>query len=161
MMGIDPLGLWIWGDPLPQDLVDGAAGFGDGLSGGLTDWMRDQMGTNGSVNKCSPNYSNSHTAGAGSSLGLGAGRLVYAGLAKGYSMTASSGTAASAFRSQLRGYFGGGKSLRPPNLSKYPTDDLLREAAGRTNPYANAMGAGAAGMGANGLAGDDGCGCSQ
>jgi hypothetical protein len=37
---------------------------------------------------------------------------------------------------------GAAKNFRPPNLSRYPTDNALRAAAGRTNPYVNAAGAG-------------------
>lgn len=58
----DPLGLWAWGDPLPQGVVDVAAGFGDGVSFGLTNLMRNGLGTNGSVNKCSASYSDGHLA---------------------------------------------------------------------------------------------------
>ena len=47
------------GDPLPQGVVNAAAGFGDGISFGGTDWIRGQMGTNGSVDKCSLTYSSS------------------------------------------------------------------------------------------------------
>jgi len=158
---IDPYGLWALGDPLPQGLVDGVTGFGDGLSGGITSWIRDRAGIDGGVDKCSTAYRRSRTTGNATSLTLGGGRLVYAGLAKGYSLTASSGAAASAGRSQLRRLFGGGGSLRPPNLSRYPTDAALRAAAGRTNPYANAAGAGLAGLGANDLANGDECECSQ
>ena len=156
----DPYGLWV-PPPAPQWLVDGATGFGDGLSGGITSWIRDQAGIDGGVNKCSSLYSGSRTTGNVASLTLGGGRLVYAGLAKGYSLTASTGRVASAGRSVLRRLFGGGGSLRPPNLSRYPTDAALRAAAGRTNPLANAAGAVAAGLGANDLANGNECECSQ
>lgn len=151
---IDPYGLWAWGDPVPQPIVDYAAGFGDAASLGLTSLVRDAMGTNDSVDKCSTSYS----AGSWTTAAFGAGRLAYAGLARGYSMFTSSGAAASVFRSQLRGVFGGGPSLRPPDLTRYATDDALRAAAGRTNPYANAYGTGAAAAGAYG---GSGCGCDQ
>ncbi|MFC6980494.1 RHS repeat-associated core domain-containing protein [Microbulbifer taiwanensis] len=59
----DPYGLWAWGDPLPQWMVDGAAGFGDTISFGITDKVRDWMGTNGAVNKCSDAYGNGELAG--------------------------------------------------------------------------------------------------
>jgi len=52
----DPLGLWAWGDPLPQGIVDGIAGFGDSASFGLSNWARNQLGSNGAVNKCSESY---------------------------------------------------------------------------------------------------------
>jgi RHS repeat-associated protein len=156
----DPYGLWV-PPSLPQWAVDGITGFGDGLSGGITAWLRDQADIDGGVDKCSRVYRRSRTTGNVASLTLGGGRLVYAGLAKGYSLTASSGAAASAGRSQLRRLFGGGGSLRPPNLSQYGTDAALRAAAGRTNPYFNAGGAFVAGIAANDLANGDECECSQ
>lgn len=89
---------------------------------------------------------------------VGGARLAYAGLAKFGAARAESGVAASAFRSNLRTWFGGGKTFRPPNISKYETDAALKAAAGRTNPPANAWGAGAAAAGATG---GSGCDCSD
>ncbi|MGF6492563.1 RHS repeat-associated protein [Luteibacter sp. 621] len=72
----DPYGLWAWGDPLPQGLVDFAAGFGDTVSFGLTDWTRDQLGTNDVVDHCSRSYTAGQVAGvaldfaAGGAAGL-------------------------------------------------------------------------------------------
>ncbi len=71
IMLIDPLGLWSWGDPLPQGLVDGVAGFGDAFGAGL---IRDALGIDGGVNKCSPAY---NTATAIGSLWGPMGRLGY------------------------------------------------------------------------------------
>lgn len=68
---IDPYGLWALGDPLPQGLVDFSAGFGDTISFGLTDWVRDQMGTNSAVNKCSGGYSAGEWAGIGYGFAAG------------------------------------------------------------------------------------------
>ena len=161
MIYYDPYGLWAFGDPLPQGLVDGVTGFGDGLSGGITSWIRDRAGIDGGVDKCASTYRRSRTTGNAYSLTLGGGRLLYAGLAKGYSITASSGRAASAGRSLLRRLFGGGGGLRPPNLSQYTTDAALRAAAGRTNPYFNAAGAAVAGLAINDLVNGDECECSQ
>jgi hypothetical protein len=42
---------------LPQGVVDFSAGFGDTLSFQITDWVRNQMGTNTAVRKCSSSYS--------------------------------------------------------------------------------------------------------
>ncbi len=152
----DPYGLFSAADlpTLPQGLVDSVTGFGDSVSLGLTGLIRDASGIDGGVNKCSDAY----RYGGYGAFALGGSRLVYAGLAKGYSAVASSGAAASAFRSGLRTAFGGGKSFRPPNLAKYPIDDALRGAAGRTNPIANAIGAGVA---VSGAVNTSGCGCSQ
>ncbi len=133
-----------------QEMVDRAAGFGDGLSGGLTAWARDGAGIDG-VNECSAAYSSSRTTGNLATLTMGGGRLAYAALAKGYSVAASSGAAASAGRHSLRRLFGNSGSLRRPNLSKYNTDAALRAAAGRTNPYFNVAGAATAGLSANDL----------
>lgn len=70
----DPLGLWAWGDPLPQELVDFSAAFGDTISFGATNAVRDWMGTNGSVDKCSGSYSAGEWAGV--AYGFAAGGAV-------------------------------------------------------------------------------------
>jgi uncharacterized protein RhaS with RHS repeats len=140
--------------PLSQGVVDAVTGFGDAASLNATSLIRDAAGIDGDVDKCSTAY----RAGGWATFALGAGRLAYAGLAKGFSIFAASGAEASAARSALRRVFGGGQSLRPPNLTQYPTDAALRAAAGRTNPLANAAGAAAA---ASGAAKGSGCGCSN
>jgi RHS repeat-associated protein len=71
LMYMDPYGLWVWGDPLPQGLVDYSAGFGDTLSFGLTDWARNQMGTNGAVNKCSGYYTMGEWSGIALDVAIG------------------------------------------------------------------------------------------
>jgi len=48
---IDPLGLLTW-----WDVANGVVGFGDGVSFGLTVWIRDRMGTNGVMDRCSNTY---------------------------------------------------------------------------------------------------------
>jgi RHS repeat-associated protein len=77
----DPYGLWAWGDPLPQGLVDGITGFGDGVYSGITFGLgnlqdvRDLARIDGGVDHCSTTYQVSHLAGAiegGAALG-GAG----------------------------------------------------------------------------------------
>lgn len=59
----------------PQWLVDASAGFGDAVSFGLTDVVRDAMGTNDVVNKGSGAYL------GGTVAGVAAGTVVTAGLA--------------------------------------------------------------------------------
>ena len=71
VMYYDPMGLWRWGDPIPQPAVDFSAGFGDTISFGVTYWARDQMGTNGAVDECSGGYSAGEWAGIG--FGFAAG----------------------------------------------------------------------------------------
>jgi len=148
---VDPDGLL---PSLPQGLVDFSAGLGDGLLLGTGPYIRDALGI-GSVRTCSCAYS----AGSWASLAGGAGRLAYAGLAKAGSALASSGQAASAFRSELKACMSGGltKDIRKPDLGKYGSDDALRAAAGRTNVGVNAYGGGVAGAGGIGVAG--GCSC--
>ncbi|ODS24521.1 hypothetical protein AB835_03530 [Candidatus Endobugula sertula] len=108
------------------------------------------------VDQCSNSYRN------GGYVAFGGARLAYAGLAKGGSLLASSGVAASQFRNKLKNKFrlGAGKNWKCPNLSKYPTDDALRVAEGRTNTLINTYGAGVAAAGAYG-ASDAGCECNQ
>ncbi len=58
----DPTGLWAWGDPLAQGIVDVAAGFGDGISTiftfGLysTADLREDLNIGGGVDDCSVAY---------------------------------------------------------------------------------------------------------
>jgi RHS repeat-associated protein len=155
LMYTDPYGLFSAADlpQLPQGVVDFSAGLGDALLLGTGSSIRNALGIGG-VNECSGEYS----AGGYASFAFGGGRLAYAGLAKGGSLLASSGVAASKFRGNLKNAFrlGGGKGWRRPNLSKYPTDDALRAAAGRTNTPINAYGAGVTTAGAYGASG---CGC--
>ncbi|OZB75628.1 MAG: hypothetical protein B7X29_10195, partial [Halothiobacillus sp. 13-55-115] len=75
IMFYDPYGLWAWGDPFPQGLVDFSAGFGDTVSFGATDWVRDQMGVNDAVDKCSGAYTSGTYAGYGWGAGLGGAGL--------------------------------------------------------------------------------------
>jgi hypothetical protein len=160
---IDPLGLMYLEDydrlvinelPLmPQELVDYSAGLGDALLLGFGDNLRDALDIGG-VNRCSTAY----RYGGLTSFAVGSSRLAYAAVAKGYSVVASSGAAASTFRAGLKNAFrfGAGKNWRLPDLSRYPTDEALRAAAGRTNPYINAYGAGVAAAGVS--SGED-CTC--
>ena len=153
---VDPYGLWAWGDPVPQWLMDYSAGLGDAASLEITSLVRDAMGTNDQVDKCSTAYK----AGGWSGFALGAARVAYAGLAKVGAAAAASGVEASTFRSALRRAFGGGNSFRPPDLFKYATDDALRAAAGRTNLLGNTWGAGVAAAGAYGGSGGA-CSCQR
>jgi RHS repeat-associated protein len=66
----DPLGLWEWGDPLPQGLVDFTAGFGDHLSFGLTNVVREATGLNGVVNKCDGLYAAGRKSALAMEIGL-------------------------------------------------------------------------------------------
>lgn len=75
---IDPLGLYSWPEFI-EDATNASAGFGDTITFGLTDRIRDQLGVNGSVNKCSAAYSGGEWAGIGWGLGVGG-----AGLIRGY-----------------------------------------------------------------------------
>jgi uncharacterized protein RhaS with RHS repeats len=150
---IDPTGLLDL-PSLPDSVVNFSAGLGDGLLLGTGPYIRDALGI-GSVGTCSCAYS----VGSWASLAGGVGRIAYAGIAKAGSVLASSGTAASAFRSELKSCMSAGltKDIRKPDLSKCASDDALRAAAGRTNTGVNAYGAGVAGAGA--IGGGLGCGC--
>ena len=78
---IDPYGLWSIGDPLPQWLVDGAAGFGDGISSIVTFGiyntadLREDLGIDGGVNECSSTYKGSKYAGYAWGVGTGVGAV--------------------------------------------------------------------------------------
>jgi RHS repeat-associated protein len=79
----DPLGLYTWGDPLPDWLVDFSAGMGDTVSFGATRWLRQKIGSDGVVNTCSAAYSGGEWAGLGVSVGTGLAGGVRAAGARG------------------------------------------------------------------------------
>ena len=124
-----------------------ATGLADAASFGLgplaRSYLDEKYGWGGYYDPCSPAY----RAGGWASLATGLGRLGYAAAAKAISQTASSGLAASAARSSLKirfrlGTFSNYKRYDPTALlGKYGSDQALREAAGRTNPLWNAIGA--------------------
>jgi RHS repeat-associated protein len=155
LMFTDPYGLFGMADMpvLQQGVVDFGAGLGDALLLGTGGYLRNLTDVDGGVDSCSTLYK----AGAWSSFGLGVGRLAYAGVAKAGSILAASGAEASAFRQGMKGLFrlGTAKNWRPPDLSKYATDEALRAASGRTNLGMNGYGAGVAAAGAAGAT----CGC--
>jgi hypothetical protein len=69
----DPSGLlWSWGDPVPQGVVDAAAGLGDGASLGITNAIREALGTNVAVDKSSGAYAGGVIGGAFCTVGVGA-----------------------------------------------------------------------------------------
>jgi RHS repeat-associated protein len=156
IMYSDPYGLFSIGDLplLPPGAVNFSAGLGDTLLLGFGGNLRALLGINVGIDSCDDYYQ----YGSWASFGAGGARLAYAGIAKGYSLMAASGAAASAFRAQVGTYFrlGFGRGWRQPNLAKYINDDELRAAAGRTNFPLNVYALGVATVG--GVNGS-GCGC--
>ena len=130
---------------LNNTLVDASAGLGDSILFGFGDELRGAVGVNGGIDYDSKAYSYGGYAGIAA---MGANRLTYAAVVKGYSVLASSGAAASRFRIVAGDFFRYG-ARRPykPSLRHYPSDAALRAAAGRTNPYFNALGATHVGFG--------------
>lgn len=57
---------------LPQGAVDFAAGWGDMVSFGITNQVRNAMGTNGNVNRCSSAYGWGEAAGFANTIAIGA-----------------------------------------------------------------------------------------
>lgn len=72
----DPYGLWA-PPSLPEWLVDGAAGFGDTLSFGTSEWIRERAGIDGGVNECSQAYSVGEFAGLGLGVAIGGGAAAH------------------------------------------------------------------------------------
>ena len=60
--------------------MNASAGFGDALSFNLTNQVRNAMGTNGVVNKCSGAYKGGEWAGVGWGLAMGGAGLARGGL---------------------------------------------------------------------------------
>ena len=69
----DPYGLFGLADlpTLPGWFVNGSAGFGDTLSFGVTNYIRNQKGTNGVVDKCSGAYMAGQVSGIGLATAIG------------------------------------------------------------------------------------------
>jgi RHS repeat-associated protein len=75
IMFYDPLGLWTWTDlipEIPQEVADFSAGFGDTLSFGASDKIRDWLDLNKFVDRCSNSYSAGEVAGIAYSMATGA-----------------------------------------------------------------------------------------
>ncbi len=158
---VDPYGLFGWADmpSIPQPVLDFTTGVADAASLGLGPLARQAIGVNGGVNKCSKAYS----AGEWASLGLGVGRMAYAGIAKVGVALAADGAAAMAFRNGLKRVMRGplaGSNYRIKSyeelLVKYGSDEAIQAAAGRTNSAVNAVGAD---LSIGGSVGAATCGC--
>jgi len=97
--GLDPIGLYNF-DEFLWDTSNFFAGMGDTISMGLTDWIRDRIGGNDAVNKCSGAYT---TGGyAGEAWGMARGGV------NGWKSALSAATNAakrSAYRTALRKVF--------------------------------------------------------
>ena len=142
----DPLGLFGWSDmpTIPQPVLDFTTGVSDAASLGLGPLARKAAGVDGGVNRCSKAYS----AGEWASLGLGAGRMAYAGIAKIGAAAVADGASAMIFRNGLKRVMRGpfaGSDFRIKNyadlMDKYGSDAAIQAAAGRTNAAVNAVGA--------------------
>jgi RHS repeat-associated protein len=141
----------MWGDTVDYHWSHFATGIADDASFGLGRLLRkrleDSLGLRHVIDTCSAAY----RAGSYVPLAMGLGRLAYAGLARAGAAMAASGAEASEIRQVLKQVFRLGIGGRPsPPTKIYPTDDLLRMAAGRTNSGINALGtSGAAGGAVN------------
>jgi RHS repeat-associated protein len=142
----DPYGLFGMSDmpTIPQPVLDFTTGVADAASLGLGPLARKAAGVDGGVNRCSKAYSSGEWA----SLALGAGRMLYAGLAKVGAAAAADGAAAMAYRNGLKRVMRGplaGSDFRIKTyedlLAKYGSDEAIQAAAGRTNAAVNAVGA--------------------
>ncbi|MFA9950069.1 RHS repeat-associated core domain-containing protein [Dentiradicibacter hellwigii] len=157
---MDPWGLFSVADLpiIPGPILDFTTAIADSASFGLGPLARQAMGIDGGVNRCSKAY----LAGEWASFGLGAGRMVYAGIAKVGAAIAMNGAAAMTFRNGLKRVMRGplaGSNYRIKTyedlLNKYGTDEAIQAAAGRTNQTVNAVGANLTGGGSVNIT----CGC--
>jgi len=130
---IDPYGLWWFGDPLPQGLVDFSAGFGDTLSFGLTNKIRDWMGINDVVDQCSGWYTAGEVSGVAVGLAFGGGtagkNIAANGLKNAVKETRSFGTIGRNYSSKF-GSRGGG---RGPDLDHF----FFAQQGGRRGNWVN------------------------
>jgi RHS repeat-associated protein len=143
---VDPLGLdWL------DNTGDFGAGFGDSLSFGLTRWARNQFPDTFQADPDSGAYFGGELA----SFAVGTGRLAYAGAAKCLRLIKAPNALDRArkiadARNKLKDLFrlGQFKNFRKPTfdqlLNRYKTAEGIIDAATRTNPLLNGVGAGAA-----------------
>ncbi len=148
---MDPFGLktyWEHYTGLPDsyrvNTINFIAGVSDGATFGATHWIRGLIGANDEVYECSPFYEGGEWA----SLGLGGGRLVYAGGSKILAVTAKDGAQAVTRRNAIKRVARGHGALSNYRIKSYPalrkkygSDDAVKAAAGRTNRSVNAIGA--------------------
>ena len=173
----DPYGLWAWGDPLPQGLVDGVTGFGDGINifgFSPSRAIRGGWDIDGGVSKCSPEYLASKDAGEWySTLFPAAGRLGYISRVATIPRSVTTVESAYAAREAIKGEY---RSILRPVFNAIGRDptlaDVLAKAAAKGDAYAIAragvanskwsmgiFGASAAGAIRQGFS--DGCGCQK
>lgn len=143
IQGMDPLGLLDL-PAIPPQVLGFTVGVADAASLGLGPLARQALDIDGGVNRCS----NAYSTGEWASLGLGIGRMAYAGLAKVGAAIAADGAGAVAFRNVLKRIMRGpfaGSNYRIKSyddlLAKYGSDESIQAAAGRTNSAINAVGA--------------------
>jgi len=170
----DPLGLYDQWD-LGVDALSFAAGLGSAVSIGGSTWIAKQVlsENDAAILANTERCSGAFKGGEWASLGLGAGRLAYAGIAKAGSLTYAAlgatmenAAAASAFRNGLKQAF----RLNPWSqyriyplermVEKYGTAEEIIRAAGRTDRYVNEVGAAVAAGGATTLGTSGKCGCN-
>jgi RHS repeat-associated protein len=171
---IDPFGLYdLW--DFGENGLGFAAGLGNAISFGGTTWIAEQFmsSDDAATLRRTKQCSGAFKTGEWASLGLGVGRLAYAGLAKGSSMlyaargaTMENAMEAAAFRNILKRVF----RLNPWSMfriypfekvvGKYETAEAIIEAAGRTNVPYNIIGTVVAAGGTTTLATADECECN-
>ena len=152
---IDPFGLYdLW--DFGEDSLAFLAGLGDAVTFGGSTWIAKQFMSDedAAILNRTKQCSGAFSAGGWASLGLGAGRLLYAGAAKGGSIvflrmgaTMKNAASASAFRNLLKRIF----RLNPWSklriypfakmVTKYGTPEAIIRAAGRTSLEWNLGGA--------------------
>jgi hypothetical protein len=152
---------------IPDPLYNFSLGIADNLSFGIGPLLRSEYGISG-PNRCSKAYK----YGGYASFLAGSGRLLYAGGAKLLPYLIRSGETelanaleVSAARNTLKLY---GRAGTFPNYKMYTADQILLkygadpdaiiDAATRTSPFWNALGADAA-LGGDANAASSGCGC--
>ena len=165
------------GEGIPQGLVDGAAGFGDGLTGGVTGWVRNGLGVDSSVNRCSSMYQGAEWAGIGAGLAVPIGRIGYVAKVGALPRSGMTVEAIVAQRNALKAYFRGRPldqimpAIHPrfgyptiQELRLVKTDAAIIAASGRTDAFWTGFlaygGSSKSGLSAGNAAFDD-CGCAE
>ncbi len=102
-MASDPFGLWDCVRDGLEPLSNFSAGFGDTMTFGLTDWVRDQIGGNEVVDHCSGAYAAGMYTEIGAEAVLAGGSFALRGAAKGMTQAAARRGLSSAIPRGVRG----------------------------------------------------------
>jgi len=143
----DPYGLWAWGDPINQDVVDAVTGFGDGISlfgFSPSRYIREGWDIDGGVQRCAGAYQASRTAGEWYTLLIPvAGRVGYISRIAAIPRTVNTWREAFVLRSAFKAEY---RSILRPLIEMFDRDASMATIALKVEKYGEAYAIARAGV---------------